>query len=94
MWERKRRRYSDPNKEYYSISNKLKSQGKITDDMIRILYDRATELLDDDKLSKKYDHSMNLAGNVKQEVRFPPAWLISTEFAPMNTSLQMIIEKY
>jgi len=32
MWERKRRRYSDPSKKYYSISNKLKSEGKITDD--------------------------------------------------------------
>ena len=29
-------------------------QGKLTDDMIKILDDRATELLDDDKLSKKY----------------------------------------
>ena len=34
MWKRKRRRYSNVNKvnEYYSITNKLKSQEKITDD--------------------------------------------------------------
>ena len=32
MWERKRRRYIKPDQEYYSISNKLKSEGKITSD--------------------------------------------------------------
>ena len=30
MWKRKRRRYSKPDQEYYSISNKLKLEGKIT----------------------------------------------------------------
>ena len=57
-------------------------QGKLTDDMIKILDDRATELLDDDKLSKKYDHSMNLAGNVKQEVRYPMRILIVKNLNP------------
>jgi len=32
VWERKRRRYTKPDQEYYSISNKLKSEGKITSD--------------------------------------------------------------
>ena len=32
MWERKRRRYTKPDQEYYSISNKLKSEGKTTSD--------------------------------------------------------------
>jgi DNA-binding NtrC family response regulator len=32
MWERKRKRYSKPDQEYYSVSNKLKSDGKITGD--------------------------------------------------------------
>jgi len=32
MWEPKRRTYSKPNQEYYSVSNKLKSEGKITND--------------------------------------------------------------
>ena len=32
MWQRKRRRYVKPDQEYYSISNKLKSEGKITSD--------------------------------------------------------------
>jgi len=31
MWERKRRRYTKPDQEYYSVSNKLKADGKITD---------------------------------------------------------------
>jgi len=32
MFERKRRRYAKPDQEYYSVSNKLKSEGKITSD--------------------------------------------------------------
>jgi hypothetical protein len=32
MWERKRKRYSRPDQEYYSVSNKLKTDGKITGD--------------------------------------------------------------
>ena len=34
-------------------------QGKLPDSLITVLDDRATELLDDEKLSKKYDHSMD-----------------------------------
>lgn len=37
MWERKRRRYTKPDQEYYSISNKLKSEGKITSDFEAML---------------------------------------------------------
>ena len=69
-------------------------KGSLPESLIKLLDDKATEIMENDKMSKEWDHSMHLAGNVKQEVRFPPAWLISTEFAPMNTSLQMIIEKY
>ena len=69
-------------------------KGSLPESLIKLLDDKATEIMENDKMSKECDHSMHLAGNVKQEVRFPPAWLISTEFAPMNTSLQMIIEKY
>ena len=32
MWERKRNRYLKKNQEYYSISNKLKAEDKITND--------------------------------------------------------------
>jgi len=69
-------------------------QGKLTDDMIRILDDRATELLDDDKLSKKYDHSMNLAGNVKQEVRYPMEDLDSEKFKPIIGAFAQIVKQY
>ena len=69
-------------------------QGKLTDDMIKILDDRATELLDDDKLSKKYDHSMNLAGNVKQEVRYPMEDLDSEKFKPIIGAFAQIVKQY
>jgi len=46
-------------------------QGKLPNNLIKILDNRATQLLEDKKLSKEYDHSMNLAGNVQQEVRYP-----------------------
>ena len=32
MWERKRSRYKKPDQDYYSISNKLKKEGNITDE--------------------------------------------------------------
>lgn len=32
MWEMKRKKYSKPDQEYYSISNKLKSEGKANTD--------------------------------------------------------------
>jgi DNA-binding protein Fis len=32
MWEMKRKKYSKPDQEYYSISNKLKSEGKTNTD--------------------------------------------------------------
>tara|TARA_Y100000034_G_C6895915_1_gene413033 strand:- start:688 stop:1047 length:360 start_codon:yes stop_codon:yes gene_type:complete len=32
VWEMKRKKYSKPDQEYYSISNKLKSEGKINTD--------------------------------------------------------------
>lgn len=69
-------------------------QGKLTDEMIKILDDRATELLDDDKLSKKYDHSMNLAGNVKQEVRYPMEDLDSEKFKPIIGAFAQIVKQY
>ena len=69
-------------------------QGKLTDDMIKILDDRATELLADDKLSKKYDHSMNLAGNVKQEVRYPMEDLDSEKFKPIIGAFAQIVKQY
>ena len=69
-------------------------QGSLPKSLIKLLDDKATEIMGSEKMSKDWDHSMHLAGNVKQEVRYPPAWMISTEFAPMSNSLQMIIHKY
>ena len=69
-------------------------QGKLPDTLIKILDDRATELLDDEKLSKKYDHSMNLAGNVQQEVRYPQEDLGGKTFEPLISALGQIVKQY
>ena len=69
-------------------------KGSLPESLIKLLDDKATEIMENKKMSKDWDHSMHLAGNVKQEVRYPPAWMISTEFAPMSNSLNMIIHKY
>jgi len=69
-------------------------QGKLTDDMIKILDNRATELFEDEKLSKKYDHSMHLAGNVKQEVRYPMEDLESEKFKPIIGAFGQIVKQY
>ncbi len=50
-------------------------RGKMPDFITEMLDKKATEMLTDEKLSKEFDHSGNLAGNVKQEVRYPPAWM-------------------
>ena len=41
-------------------------QGKLPNSMIKVLDDRASELFNNEKLAKEYDHSSNLAGNVSQ----------------------------
>ena len=42
-------------------------QGQLPKDLIKILDDEATKLLEVDALAKEWDHSMHLAGNVTQE---------------------------
>jgi uncharacterized protein (TIGR02466 family) len=69
-------------------------QGKLPNNLIKILDDRATELFDDEKLSKEYDHSMNLAGNVKQEVRYPTEDLGGKEFKPLIDAIGQIVKQY
>jgi len=69
-------------------------QGKLPDSLVKVLDDRATQLLDDDKLSKKYDHSMNLAGNVQKEVRYPQEDLGSKTFEPLIGALGQIVKQY
>ena len=69
-------------------------QGKLPNQLIKILDDRATELFDDEKLSKEYDHSMNLAGNVKQEVRYPTEDLGGKKFKPLIDAIGQIVKQY
>ena len=69
-------------------------QGQLPKDLIKILDDEATKLLEVDALAKEWDHSMHLAGNVKQEVRYPPNFLNSLEFSPILNALQIIVEQY
>jgi|TARA_X000001388_G_scaffold68448_1_gene56294 uncharacterized protein (TIGR02466 family) len=68
--------------------------GQIPKDLIKILDDKATDLMQVDALAKEWDHSMHLAGNVKQEVRYPPDFLRSKEFAPVLNALQIIVQQY
>ena len=69
-------------------------QGKLPDNLIKILDDKATEILEDEKLSKKYDHSMNLAGNVQKEVRYPQKDIGSKTFEPLVNALGQIVKQY
>jgi len=50
-------------------------KGKLPKHLLELMDTKATEMLDDEKLSKEFDHSGSLAGNVKQEVRFPSEWM-------------------
>jgi|TARA_R100000084_G_scaffold57647_1_gene24418 uncharacterized protein (TIGR02466 family) len=68
--------------------------GKLPEDLIKMLDDRATELFEDEKLSKKFDHSMHLAGNVKQEVRYPFEDLNSEKFKPFVDAIGLIVKHY
>ena len=69
-------------------------KGSLPDSIIKLLDSKADELFNDEKLSKEWDHSMHLAGNVKQEVRYPPTFLDSSEFQPCLQALKIIVEKY
>ena len=69
-------------------------QGSLPSNLIKILDDKATDLLEINALAKEWDHSMHLAGNVKQEVRYPPDFLNSDEFKPVIAALQIIVQQY
>ena len=69
-------------------------QGSLPSNLIKILDDKATDLLEINALAKEWDHSMHLAGNVKQEVRYPPDFLNSNEFKPVLAALQIIVQQY
>ena len=68
--------------------------GTLPESLIKLLDDKAQQIMDDEKMSKDLDWSHNLAGNVKQEVRYPQEWLSSNEFGPMTRSLDMIVNRY
>ena len=50
-------------------------QTRIPEKFVQQVDAKASQMLSDEQLAKKYDHSMNLAGNVQQEVRFSTGWL-------------------
>ena len=69
-------------------------RGKMPDFITNMLDKKSTEMLDDKKLSKQFDHSSNLAGNVKQEVRFPQEWMNTEEFLPMAQLIGEMVKHY
>ena len=69
-------------------------RGRMPDFITKMLDDKATEMLTDKKLSKEFDHSGNLAGNVKQEVRFPQDWMNTEEFLPMVQLIGEMVKNY
>ena len=58
-------------------------KGKLPKSLVDLMDNKSTEMLEDKKLAKEFDHSGSLAGNVKQEVRFPQKWMNTEEFLPM-----------
>jgi len=69
-------------------------RGRMPDFITKMLDDKATEMLTDKKLSKEFDHSGNLAGNVKQEVRYPQDWMNTEEFMPMVQLIGEMVKNY
>ena len=69
-------------------------RGRMPEFITKMLDDKATEMLTDEKLSKEFDHSGNLAGNVKQEVRYPQDWMNTEEFLPMVQLIGEMVKNY
>ncbi len=69
-------------------------KGKMPKFLIDLMDNKATEMLEDKKLAEQYNHAPNLAGNVKQEVRFPAEWMASEEFQPMVQLLGEMVKQY
>ena len=66
-------------------------RGTLPKHLIELMDTKATEMLENEKLSKEFDHSGSLAGNVKQEVRFHTEWMDTNEFLPMIGFLGTVI---
>ena len=69
-------------------------KGKLTDNLVQMLDDKASEMIADKEFSKKFNHAPNLAGNVKKEVRFDPEWMNTPEFMPMVSFIGEMVKQY
>ena len=68
-------------------------KGKLTDDIVETLDDKASEMIEDKEFSKKFNHAPNLAGNVKKEVRFAFFYYFSEAIIPYR-SLAFLHDKF
>ena len=68
-------------------------KGKVPNEIIDLVNRKSEEFMKDPKLSKEWDWSGNLAGNVKQEVRIPPEWL-DTNGQPIVFLLGEMVKQY
>ena len=69
-------------------------RGKMPDSLVKLMDDKASEMMNDKKYSKEFDHSPHLAGNVKQETRYDPAWLGSPQAEPMVQLIGEMVKSY
>jgi len=69
-------------------------KGKLPENLVKLVDDKATSMLKDKKLVKEFDHSGQLAGNVKQEIRFPSEWMNTPEFLPMVHVISEMVKQY
>jgi len=69
-------------------------RGTLPKHLLELMDTKATEMLENEKLSKEFDHSGSLAGNVKQEVRFPTEWMDTNAFLPMIGFIGEMVKSY
>ena len=69
-------------------------KGKMPDRLVKLMDDKASEMMNDEKYAKEFDHAPHLAGNVKQETRYDPAWLGSPEAQPMINLIGEMVKSY
>ena len=69
-------------------------RGRLPNHLIELMDNKSSEMMNDKKYSKKFDHAPHLAGNVKQETRFDPEWLGSEEAQPMIHLIGEMVKSY
>ncbi len=69
-------------------------KAKMPDDVLQLLIKKTDHHLNDPVLSKKYDWSNHLAGNVQKEVRFENNWLTTLEAKPFSNFITEQTELY